>query len=274
MTDEREIDGITKRALAGDRGALESLTASLQGDIHALALRMLWNRHDAEDATQEILVRIITRLSTFDFRSRLRTWAFRVAVNYLLDVKKSAVEQMNLRFDRLSEDLLDGISSDGPAENERAVLVEEVKIGCTFAMLQCLDRPTRLAYILGEILDLSGPEAADALGIEPEVFRKRLERAREAVTTFVQRNCGIVSDDAVCSCPRRVANAIRLGRVQVAAPQFAGRSISFQEIKATVRAASDARRVLELHRSNHPREPTVDLTRLVLAAIDATVAGR
>jgi len=42
-------------------------------DIYGIALRMLWNKEDAEDATQEILVRIVTRLTQFDFRSRLRT---------------------------------------------------------------------------------------------------------------------------------------------------------------------------------------------------------
>ena len=52
------------------------------------------NREDAEDATQEILVRIVTRLSQFDFRSRLKTWAYRVAVNFILDVKKSAGEKL------------------------------------------------------------------------------------------------------------------------------------------------------------------------------------
>ena len=62
---------------------------------------MLWNREDAEDATQEILVRVVTRLSRFDFRSNIKTWAYRVAVNYILDVKKSPVERMHLSFARL-----------------------------------------------------------------------------------------------------------------------------------------------------------------------------
>ena len=57
---------------------------------------MLWNREDAEDATQDILVRVVTRLSQFDFRSWLKTWVYRVAVNYILDVKKSPVERMHL----------------------------------------------------------------------------------------------------------------------------------------------------------------------------------
>ena len=47
---------------------------------------MLWNREDAEDATQAILVRAVTRLAQFDFRSKLKTWVYRIAVNYILDV--------------------------------------------------------------------------------------------------------------------------------------------------------------------------------------------
>ena len=78
-------------AIDGDRDALETLVRALQSDIYGLALRMLCNREDAEDATQEILIRIVTHLSQFDFRSKLKTWGFRVAVNYILDVKKSPV---------------------------------------------------------------------------------------------------------------------------------------------------------------------------------------
>src|SRR5215211_4424191 len=135
---------------------------------------MLWNREDAEDATQEILVRVVTRLAQFDFRSQLTTWVYRIAVNYILDVKKSPVERMNLTFEAFAADLAEGLSTDGPAAAEQSLLTEEVKIGCTFGMLQCLDRPHRLAYILGEIFELTGPDAAEALSVSPELFRKRL----------------------------------------------------------------------------------------------------
>src|ERR687888_171693 len=147
---------------------------------------MLWNREDAEDATQEILVRAVTRLSQFDFRSKLKTWVYRIAVNYILDVKKSPVEQMNLNFQGFGNDLIEGLSADGPADSERSVLVEEVKIGCTLGMLQCLDRPHRLAYVLGEIFELSGPEAAEALQITPALFRKRLQHARDTILAFTR----------------------------------------------------------------------------------------
>src|SRR5687768_10372291 len=148
------IEDLAERAIDGDRDALDRLVRDLQDDVYGLALRMLWHRQDAEDATQEILVRVVTRLAQFDFKSRLRTWAYRVATNYLLDVKKSCVERQKPNFTSFAEDLADGLSTDGPADHERSVLTEEVKLGCTLGLLQCLDRPHRLAYVLGEILDL------------------------------------------------------------------------------------------------------------------------
>lgn len=80
MSTPTSLEDLAKRALEGDREALDRLVHALQGDIYGLALRMLWNREDAEDATQEILVRVVTRLSQFGFRSRLTTWVYRVAV--------------------------------------------------------------------------------------------------------------------------------------------------------------------------------------------------
>ena len=205
------LEDLARQAIGGDRDALDRLVRALQGDVYGLALRMLWNREDAEDATQEILVRTVTRLAQFDFRSRLKTWVYRIAVNYILDVKKSPVEHMHLNFQRFGDDLVEGLSSDGPADSERSLLVEEVKIGCTLGMLQCLDRPHRLAYVLGEILDLSGPESAEALGISPELFRKRLQHARTAIEAFTGRT--VVSPrtappaPAIDVCPRRFASA-------------------------------------------------------------------
>jgi len=173
------LQDLAREALEGDRQALEQLVVRLQGDVYGLALRMLWNREDAEDATQEILVRVVTRLAQFDFRSQLRTWVYRIAVNYILDVKKSPVERMQLTFETLAADLVEGLSNDGPQDAERSVLVEEVKIGCTLAMLQCLDRPHRAAYVLGEILELRGPEAADAGHQRCAVSQTAPTRARD-----------------------------------------------------------------------------------------------
>jgi RNA polymerase sigma factor (sigma-70 family) len=230
---------------------------------------MLWHPQDAEDATQEILIRVVTRLAQFDFKSRLRTWAYRVATNYLLDVKKSCVERQKPNFTSFAEDLAEGLSPDGPADHERSVLTEEVKIGCTLGMLQCLDRPHRLAYVLGEILDLPAPEAADALDLEPAAFRKRLQRAREAIEAFTRSHCGLVSDAAACACNRRVPAAVQLGRLQPNELHFAEAGSSFAEARELIRGIDEAKRVIELHRNTHSRNSALDFTQLVVSALDS-----
>src|SRR5262245_2406687 len=100
------LEDLARQAIAGNQETLGRLVRALQGDVYGLALRMLWNREDAEDATQEILVRTVTRLAQFDFRSKLKTWVYRIAVNYILDVKKSPVERMHLNFERFADDLV------------------------------------------------------------------------------------------------------------------------------------------------------------------------
>jgi RNA polymerase sigma factor (sigma-70 family) len=263
MAEPSTLEDLARQAVAGDRDALDRLVRDLQRDVYGVALRMLWNREDAEDATQEILVRVVTRLAQFDFRSRLRTWVYRVAVNYMLDVKKSPVERMQLNFEAFAEDLADGLSADGPAEAERSLLIEEVKIGCTLGMLQCLDRPHRLAYVLGEILELPGPEAAEALDITPELFRKRLQHARAAIEAFTRAHCGLVSDSADCACHRRVPAALRLGRVRPDALDFAEHHSSYQETRKLVRRAEEARWALQVHRTSQPRASMVELARRI-----------
>lgn len=263
------LEDVARRAIDGDRESLDRLVQGIQDNVYGLALRMLWNREDAEDATQEILVRVVTRLAQFDFRSTLNTWVYRVAVNYILDVKKSPIERMNLTFERFAQDLADGLSADGPADAELSLLTEEIKIGCTLGMLQCLDRPHRLAYVFGEIFELPGPDAADALGIPSALFRKRLQQARAAIGSFTKTYCGLASDAAACACNRRVPAALRVGRIREDGLDFASKASSFQEAKSFVRDVEEARSVLAIHRSSQPRSSSIDFARRLAQVLDA-----
>jgi RNA polymerase sigma factor (sigma-70 family) len=268
MTSPITLEEMARQAIDGDREALEGLVRLLQADIYGLSLRMLWNREDAEDATQEILVRIVTRLSQFDFRSRLTTWAYRVAVNFILDTKKSAIERLHLSFERFAEDLTGGLQPAAPDDTEHSVLIEEVKVACTTAMLQCLDRPHRLAYILGELMDFSGPEAAEALGISAALFRKRLQHARRAILEFTRTHCGLVSDTAACRCNRRVSSATLASPDGSQPVQFACRSTSFEQTRALVRQVDEARWASEVHRTSQPRTSSVDFAHRLMDAFD------
>ena len=192
--------------------------------MYGLAIRMLWDPHDAQDATQEILVKVVTRLDRFRGDSALRTWVYRVAVNHLLTARRRRVEQRGWTFEAFAEDLAAGLDmgaadASSPAEE---LLAEEVKVGCTLGMLQCLDRPQRVAYILGEVFGLPSESAAAICTTTPAAYRKRLSRARAAVRGFVADHCGIVNPQAACRCTRRTETAVRLGRVDPDAPTFAG----------------------------------------------------
>jgi RNA polymerase sigma factor (sigma-70 family) len=267
------LEDVARQALEGDRDALDSLVRALQGDLYGLSLRMLWNREDAEDATQEILIRIVTRLSQFNFDSRVKTWAYRIAVNYVLDAKKSAVERLHGGFERFAEHLEGSLQLSSADDAERSLLIDEVKVGCSLAMLQCLDRPHRLAYVLGDIMELSGPEAAEVLEINPALFRKRLQLAREQVRAFLRAHCGLVSDTAPCQCNRHVPATAVSGASGVQPLQFARRSTSFEEARALVRQVDEARQALEVHRTSQPREPSVDFAQQLLTVIDRSAAG-
>lgn len=254
---EQTLEDLARAARDGNRECLERLVLSIQDRVHGLAIRMLWNPEDARDATQEILIRIVTRLGTFRGASSFATWAYRVAANYLLTARKSRLEEQRYTFQRFGAELDDGLSDEGAAHDaaSTALLLEEVKIGCTLGMLQCLDRPHRLAYVLGEILEMEGEEAARVLGIRPAAFRKRLSRAREAVVAFTQAKCGLANPDRPCRCRRRLPAALRLGHVMPGRPLFASdaeRARRFPLVLAEIRRLEEVRRAAALFRSHPP----------------------
>src|ERR671917_1059797 len=134
------IETLVARAQEGDRAALEAVIAGVRDRIYNLALRMLWHPADAEDATQEILVRIVTHLGSFRGESAFTTWVYRVAANSLLTTRKRRAEREELTFERFAEQLDEGLSADVPgpaAEVENQLIVEEVKLGCSQGMLLC-----------------------------------------------------------------------------------------------------------------------------------------
>jgi RNA polymerase sigma factor (sigma-70 family) len=243
------------RAKSGDRAALESVVRAVQKDVYNLAIRFLWHPQDAEDATQEILIRVLTGLGGFRGESGFRTWVYRVACNALLTLRKQRMEQQSLSFEQFGEDLAHGLSDASLRTEDDAsdkLLLEEVKIGCTLAMLQCLDRDHRLAYILGEIMELDHIQAAGALETTPAAFRKRLSRARASIISFMTAHCGLINPANACRCHRRVGTAIALGRVDPSRLLFAAsqqQARRFPRVLTEIRQLEQSRRAAALYQS-------------------------
>ena len=115
MRDVTSLEDLAQAAAAGDAKAADAIVRVLADDVYRLSLRMLWHPEDAEDATQEILVKVLTHLSTFRRESTLRTWVFRISANHLLSVKQSRLEKQQWSFDRLANDLSEGIGEPVPS---------------------------------------------------------------------------------------------------------------------------------------------------------------
>lgn len=216
--DADELARLVEQAQAGDADALDGVVRAIQHDVYRLALRMTACVEDAEDATQEVLIKVITRIESFRGEASVRTWAYRIAVRHVLDRKKSRVEELRLNFDAFGADLLDGLAS---TPDPDPVLVTDVKRGCTLAMLTCLDREHRLAFVLTDVFDLGHKEAAALCEVTEDVYRQRVSRARRALEAFTRHYCGLVREAAPCHCSRRVARAESLGRLRREAPALA-----------------------------------------------------
>ncbi len=211
-----EINLLVKKAVAGDRVSLEKIIVSIKDQIYNLSLRMLWHPADAEDVTQEILIKVITNLAKFRGESEFSTWAFRIATNHLINSKQRGMEQQELSFDIFAAGIREGFSTKEQilvSEVERGILAEELKTSCTHAMLLCLEREQRVIYILSSIFSINSYEGAKILNIKPEAYRKRLSRVREKMRSFMEDNCGLVNPKKMCRCNRRVEVAIENRRI-------------------------------------------------------------
>src|SRR5205807_1822418 len=83
---------LVEQAQHGSRPALEKLVLRHQAWIYNIAVRMVFQPQDAEEVTQEVLIKVITKLSTFKGESKFRTWLYRIAANHVLNMKRHSAE--------------------------------------------------------------------------------------------------------------------------------------------------------------------------------------
>lgn len=211
----QEMQALVGQATAGDKKALETLVAGVQDMVFNLSLRMLGTFADAEDAAQDILLKMITHLSSFRGDSAFTTWVFRIAVNHLKNYKKHMFARFPLSFEYYGDDIENGKIQDVPdlTQNvEKELLAEELKMSCTNVMLQCLDPESRCIFILGTMFQLDSRIAGEILEMTPEAYRQRLSRVRRKMADFLGQYCGEYGGGR-CKCKDRVNYAIQNHRI-------------------------------------------------------------
>jgi RNA polymerase sigma factor (sigma-70 family) len=210
----RDLEGLARAAVDGDGAALATLCRELEAPVFRVCLRMLGDVRDAEDAAQDVLVKVVTNLSGFEGRSALSTWVHRIAVRHVLALKRSRAEVRALDeegFASLLEQGLAFAATQPPPSPEDRALLTEVRLSCTQGMVMMLGREERLALVLVDLLGFDGAEAASLLEVAHDAFRQRLSRARQRLGTFLQQRCGVANEAAACRCEQQVAGKKALG---------------------------------------------------------------
>ncbi len=98
IVDETTDRELIEQSQNGSQSAVEKLILRHQAWIYNIAIRMVFHPHDAEEVTQEVLIKAITRLSTFHGESQFRTWLYRITANHVLNMKRREGEKESLTF--------------------------------------------------------------------------------------------------------------------------------------------------------------------------------
>lgn len=176
-----EAEGFSLKALqAGDPAEFYRLVDTYSGKIYRLAIKMLNQQQDAEDVLQETFLKAYRGLQSFDGRSKLSTWLYRIATNEaLMVIRRKHPETVSIDEPIETEE-----GEQEPAQivdwcclPEDELLSEESKERLDEAV-QKLPERLRVVFILRDINDLSTHETAEVLNLTETAVKTRLSRAR------------------------------------------------------------------------------------------------
>jgi RNA polymerase sigma factor (sigma-70 family) len=214
---------IIKKARSGSQQAAGELIKLHQRFIYNVALKFAQNSDDAKDLTQDVLIKMLTKLKQFEFKSSFRTWLYRITANHFLASKRKRTESEASSFEELGEILDTLYDHEIMSIEEQQKYSDQITVlrnRCTSSMLLCLDRDQRIILILGSIFNIKAPSAAKVLGITPANFRKQLSRAKADLNQFMSNKCGLINPENPCRCHKKVKGFIKDGIVDSETRQF------------------------------------------------------
>lgn len=233
---EQEDIELIRRAFEGETDALTKLVNRHQQFIYNVALKFVRDDDDAADLTQEVLIKMVTKLNLFQGRSSFRTWLYRMVANHFLSSRKKKEEASIVSFDEYG-DFLDNVHDKEEMSHEEQLEKEQeitwVRNKCMSGALLCLDRQQRMVFILGAVFNLKSPVAAEILDMTPENFRKQLSRAKADLFNFMQDKCGLINPDNPCRCHKKTKGFIKEGLVSPQTIRF------YSEVTDTIEAVAE-----------------------------------
>lgn len=164
-------------AALGDMGAFGEIYKAFSSTVYTIAFNITRNRQDAEEATQDVFVKIYRKLGDFRFRSSFGTWVYRIAMNTAINIyhNRSNYRQKVSSFDEVGDAAIPA-SDTAKDELDRKIAESNVQ-----KLLGHLSPEHRSCIILRELEGLDYKEIAGVLRVPLNTVRSRLKRAREAL---------------------------------------------------------------------------------------------
>ena len=275
-TDYKEQDDLIliDKIKQGNKESLAVLVNKHYAYIYNVALKFFNNVADAEDAAQEVTIKLITKIDSFDpNKAQLRTWLYRIVFNHYLNAKKSGPEKILVdgfnTFFGIIDDVPDQLI-DTREEEEMKELIEEVQITCMAGMLMCLSREQRMIYIVGDLFEIDHKLAAEIFEITPANFRKKLSRTRKELYNWMNKKCGLVNKENPCRCPKKTKGFVEAGFVNPEQMKwnsnFSKRIQDLSEKKAEL-MADERDAIYERLYKEHPFKDTKNKSKAILSEI-------
>ncbi|MBN1401148.1 MAG: sigma-70 family RNA polymerase sigma factor [Anaerolineae bacterium] len=170
-----------ERARLGDQTAFARLVDATQSHVFGMALSVMGDWQRAEDATQEIYLRVWRALPSFRGESSFRTWLYRISLNTCLNQRRALRGQLRIVDDDVALDRLSDREGD-PA----SVVVERERDAILWARVGSLPEKYRLVIVLFYQQQLSYAEIANLLSLPLGTVKAHLNRARKALAQCLQ----------------------------------------------------------------------------------------
>lgn len=182
---------IIERVLGGDANAFEELVLRYEGTVYNLALRMVSNREDAADMTQETFIKAYNSLSSFRGDSKFSVWLYRICSNVCLDFLRSKSRRPQTSLTSLDDD--DDVQLDIPdhAAGPEEQLMKKLSMQSVSEGLERLPDKQRQILAMRELGGMSYAEIGQALSLEEGTVKSRIFRARKKLCTFLIENGNI-----------------------------------------------------------------------------------
>jgi RNA polymerase sigma-70 factor (ECF subfamily) len=176
------------RAGEGDAWAFREIYRRAAGYVYTLAYRVVNTRHDAEEVTQDVFLKVYHSLGSFKFESSFKTWIYRIAVNTALNHAKKRSRVTTREVEEVFENPATVTQPEAAKGLEAEDTEKKLKL-----LLDQLNPDQRACIISREIEGMDYREIAKSLGININTVRSRLKRAREALMALGQRQKEVTS---------------------------------------------------------------------------------